>query len=42
VLLSAKEHKLIEQVSPVLDQLTAGGYRLSPGLIRKIRELAGE
>jgi hypothetical protein len=42
VLLSAKEHKLIERVSPVLDRLTACGYRLAVGLKRKILELAGE
>ncbi len=42
VLLSAKEHKLINRVSPVLDQLTAGGYRLSTGLIKALLDLAGE
>jgi predicted nucleic acid-binding protein len=42
VLLSAKERELIEQISPVLDQLTAGGYRLSAELKKEIMKLAGE
>lgn len=42
VLLAAKEHKLIERVSPVLEQLAAGGYRLSASLIARVLELAGE
>lgn len=42
VLLAAKEHKLIERVSPVLEQLAAGGYRLSVSLVKVILQLAGE
>jgi predicted nucleic acid-binding protein len=42
VLLAAKERQLVGNIGPVLDQLTAGGYRLSVALIRKILEKAGE
>jgi hypothetical protein len=42
VLLAAKEHKLVERVAPVVEQLAAVGYRLSAGLIKTVLELAGE
>jgi predicted nucleic acid-binding protein len=42
LLLSAKERQLIEQVSPILDQLSVEGYRLSTGLRQRLLELAGE
>jgi predicted nucleic acid-binding protein len=42
VLIAAKERQLIERVAPVLEQLGAGGYRLSEGLIKTIVEMAGE
>jgi predicted nucleic acid-binding protein len=42
VLIAAKERQLIKRVAPVLEQLGAGGYRLSEGLIKTIVEMAGE
>jgi predicted nucleic acid-binding protein len=42
VLIAAKQRGLIGQVSPILDELTGAGYRLSVALVKRLRELAGE
>ena len=42
ILISAKETGLLIKVSPVLNELANVGYRLSPGLCKRIIELANE
>lgn len=42
VLLAAKTRQLLPEVQPVLDELSAVGYRLSPALIERVLALAGE
>jgi predicted nucleic acid-binding protein len=42
ILLAAKDRGLIDSVTALLGELTAVGYRLSPALVREIKELAGE
>lgn len=42
VLVAAKEKGLIDRVSDALEQLAAGGYRLSVELLARVLELAGE
>lgn len=42
ILISAKKAGLLEKVSPVLNELANAGYRLSPRLCKRIKELANE
>ena len=42
ILISAKKAGLLAKVSPVLNELANVGYRLSPGLCKRIIELANE
>jgi predicted nucleic acid-binding protein len=42
VLLRAKQAGLVEELSPILDQLATHGYRLSPRLRKEILSRAGE
>ena len=42
VLLGAKSQGAITAVSPVLEDLSRAGYRLSPGLVAAVLERAGE
>ena len=42
VLLAAKSRGAIAAVGPVLEDLSRGGYRLSPGLVAAVLERAGE
>ena len=42
ILISAKKAGLLVKVSPVLNELANVGYRLSPGLCKRIIELANE
>lgn len=42
ILLRAKDAKHIQAVRPILDQLTALGFRLTPQTMRNILDLAGE
>ena len=42
LLIQAKRQKLIPEVKPVLDQMKASGYRISPPLRQEILDRAGE
>jgi len=42
VLLAAKRKGLLQQVTPVLDELAAAGYRLPDASVHRLRQLAGE
>ena len=42
VLLKAKAQGLVEKISPLLDELKAKGSWLSPALVKKALQLAGE
>ncbi|MEN8177159.1 MAG: DUF3368 domain-containing protein [Pseudomonadota bacterium] len=42
VLLAAKKHGFIDEVLPIIKQLAAVGYRMSPDLMKEIARPAGE
>ena len=42
ILIEAKKKGLIEEISPVLEQLAEAGYRISERLVKRLLELSGE
>ncbi len=42
ILIEAKKKGLIEEISPVLEQLAEAGYRISARLAKRLLELSGE
>ena len=42
ILVTAKQHRLIPEVTPLLDMLIADGIRISIDLYNEVRSLTGE